>query len=410
MSAFQNALKQLEEAQRIANIEEAVFNLLKVPQRILQVNIPVKMDSGEMRIFEGYRVEHNNWRGPYKGGIRYHEMADLDEVNALAFWMTIKCAVADIPMGGGKGGITLNPKLLNQSEIERLSRGYVKALLPDLGPHKDVPAPDVNTTPQIMAWMADEYSMLVGAASPAVITGKPIEAGGSLGRDVATAKGGFMCLEHLLPKINISAPRVVIQGFGNAGANFARFCKNAGYKVIAVSDSKGGVYNPAGMDADELLEFKKLNKSVVGFPGAELVSNTQILELECEVLAPSALENQITAMNANNIRTKIIVELANGPTTPEADKILESKEIVVLPDVLANAGGVVVSYFEWYQNLHHEKWETERVFTELKTLLIPNFDAILEMAREKHISLRQSAFALALRRLEEAYNNKNIKH
>lgn len=403
MNAFQNALKQLEQAQEVAKIPEAIFSLLKNPQRILQVNIPVRMDNGEIKIFEGYRVQYNNWRGPYKGGIRYHADTDLDEVKALAFWMTIKCAISNIPMGGGKGGITLDPKKLSEGELERLSRGYVRALFDNFGPQKDVPAPDVNTTPKIMGWMVDEYGKIAGAASPAFITGKPLESGGSAGRGTSTAKGGFMVLKHLLSKMEISDPRVVIQGFGNAGANMAKFCQRAGFKVLAVSDSHGGIYSQYGLDVDKAQEFKNQNGTVAGFPGATSVSNKEILELDADVLAPSALENQITEDNAHNIKAKIIIELANGPTTPEADAILEKKDIVVVPDVLANSGGVVVSFFEWHQNLHNEKWDEEKVFSELRNLIIPNFDAMLEMSKEKHISLRKSAFAIALKRLEEAY-------
>lgn len=406
MSVFQNALKQLEEAKEVSGISEEVFRLLHAPQKVLQVNISVKMDSGEDRVFEGYRVQYNNWRGPYKGGIRFHEQTDLDEVKALSFWMAIKCAVANIPMGGGKGGVNVSVKNLSKGELERLSRGYIKALFADLGVKKDIPGPDMNTTPEIMEWMADEYGKLLGQPTPAIITGKSISVGGSEGRLNATAKGGFMCLEHLLEKMEISLPRIAIQGFGNAGANFAKFCKERGYKVIAVSDSKGGIYNESGIDADEVLEFKKVNGSVIGFPGAELISNEGILELDSEVLVPSALENQITKENADCIKARIIIELANGPITPEADKILESKDIVVVPDVLANAGGVIVSYFEWLQNLNNEKWTEEHVFTELEKLLIPNFDEIINLAREKYIPFRRAAFAIALRRLEEAYRDR----
>jgi len=406
MSAFQNALKQLEESQKIANIDKAVFNLLKTPQKILQVFIPVTMDNGEQRMFEGYRVQYNNWRGPYKGGIRYHEQTDLDEVKALAFWMTIKCAISNIPMGGGKGGITLNPKELSEGELERLSRAYVGALFENFGPLKDVPAPDVNTTPKIMSWMVDEYGKIAGTPAPAFITGKPIEAGGSAGRGVSTAKGGFMVLKHLLSKMEIADPRVAVQGFGNAGSNMAKFCSAAGFKVVAVSDSKGGIYSQYGLDIDKVLEFKKQNDTVIGFPGTQALTNAEILEVDCDVLIPSALENQITAANANNIKAKVVLELANGPTTPEADAILEGKDIVLVPDVLANSGGVVVSYFEWYQNLHNEKWDEEKVFEELKKLIITNFDAMLALSKEKYISLRKSAFAIALKRLEEAYKTK----
>ncbi|PIR66565.1 MAG: glutamate dehydrogenase [Parcubacteria group bacterium CG10_big_fil_rev_8_21_14_0_10_36_14] len=408
MNIFQNAIKQLEDVKTIINISPEVYKLLETPQRILQVNIPIKMDSGESRIFEGCRVQYNNWRGPYKGGIRFNDGVDIDEVKALAFWMTIKCAIVNIPMGGGKGGVRINPKNLSKGELEKLSRGYMRALFSDLGPQKDIPAPDMNTTPEIMAWMADEYEKLNGAPEPAVITGKPIEIGGSLGRGTSTAKGGFMVLDSLLLKMNIENPRIIIQGFGNAGMNMAKFCVENGYKVVAVSDSRGGAYNPDGLNINELIEFKKLNGTLFGAPRTELLTNQSILELDAEVLIPSALENQITEENAGRIKARIILELANGPVTPKADKILEDKDVVVIPDVLANAGGVIVSYFEWDQNLKKEKWSEGEVFNKLYNLIMPNFEKMLELSRDANISLRKSAFAIALKRLQEAYNSQNI--
>ncbi|MBU4421936.1 Glu/Leu/Phe/Val dehydrogenase [Patescibacteria group bacterium] len=408
MSIFQNAIKQLEEMKAIINISPEIYKLLEVPQRILQVNIPIKMDSGELRIFEGYRVQYNNWQGPYKGGIRYFEGVNLDEVKALAFWMTIKCAVLGIPMGGGKGGVIVDPKKISKNEIENLSRGYIKTLFSDFGPQKDVPGPDMGTTPEIMAWMADEYGKLNGASAPAAVTGKPVEVGGSLGRGNSTAKGGFMVLENLLSKMDINNPCVVIQGFGNAGMNMAKLCAEKGYKVLAISDSKGGAFNSDGLNVNELIDFKKLNGTIYGAPRTELLNNQEILELACDVLVPSALENQITEENVERIKAKIILELANGPITPEADKVLENKGIVVVPDVLANAGGVAVSYFEWDQNLKGERWSDEEVSNKLRDLMMPNFFKMLELSRDSHISLRKSAFAIALKRLEEAYNSRNI--
>jgi len=406
MSAFNNALEQLKKSKDISGVNDSIFFLLQQPQKIINVNIPVKMDSGKLKIFEGYRVQYNNWRGPYKGGIRYHQDTDLDEVKALAFWMTIKCAVANIPMGGSKGGITLNPKELSKKELEELSRGFTRAIYLDIGPEIDVPAPDVNTTPEIMSWIANEYSKLVGKDSPAVITGKPVENGGSLGRDVATAKGGFMILLEVLKKINLEKPKVVIQGFGNAGNNMAKFCNDAGFLVIAVSDSKGASYNELGLNIEDVLKYKAENASVVGFPGSKEITNKELLELECDVLIPSALENQITQENVNNVKAKIILELANGPIIPEADDILYNNGIVVVPDVLANSGGVIVSYFEWYQNMHKEKWEKDKVFNELEKLILPSFEEIWSIAKDKKVMLRTSAFALALKRLEIEYYKK----
>jgi len=406
MSAFNNALAQLKKSQDIAGVSDSVIALLQQPQKTINVNIPVQMDNDELKIFEGYRVQYNNWCGPYKGGIRYHQDTDLDEVKALAFWMTVKCAVANIPMGGGKGGVTVNPKNLSKKELERLSRGFTRAIYLDIGPEVDVPAPDVNTTPEIMSWISDEYNKLVGKDSPAVITGKPVENGGSLGRDVATAKGGFMILVELLKKINLEKPKVVIQGFGNAGNNMAKLCNEMGYLVLAISDSKGAIFNEAGLNTEEVLTYKADNGSVVGFPGSKKISNNELLELECDVLIPSALENQITEENAKNIKAKVVLELANGPTTPEADEILYNNGVIVVPDVLANSGGVTVSYFEWYQNMHQEKWEKDRVFNELGKLILPSFEDIWNMAKEKNVMLRTSAFALALKRLESEYNKK----
>ncbi|MEK7532746.1 MAG: Glu/Leu/Phe/Val dehydrogenase, partial [Patescibacteria group bacterium] len=352
MSAFENAMQQLDRAVEIAGIDPAIVDALRAPEHIREFDIPVTMDDGVQKVFKGYRVQYNSWRGPYKGGIRYHQNVDVDEVKALGFWMTIKTAVANIPMGGGKGGVTVNPKELSEGELERLTRGYVRAGVDFFGPERDVPAPDVNTTPQMMAWFADEYCALrPGATCRAVVTGKPVEAGGSEGRGTATAQGGFYVLLAALEKLGmpVTGTRVAIQGFGNAGAIMAELCHAAGMKIVAVSDSQGGIKD-GGLDPRAVLDFKKQHGTVVGFPGTQTISNEQLLETECDVLVPAALENVITKDNAANIHAKIILELANGPTTPEADEMLKERGVTVVPDVLANAGGVTVSYFEWDQN------------------------------------------------------------
>ncbi|MEA3272965.1 MAG: Glu/Leu/Phe/Val dehydrogenase [Patescibacteria group bacterium] len=405
MSIYTNAQKILEASAKIAGLNPAILEILKKPKRIIQVSFPVKMDDGSARVFKGYRVQHNNTLGPHKGGLRYHEATDLDEVKSLALWMTIKCAAVGIPLGGGKGGITVNPKELSESEKEKLTRAFVRAIADCIGPDKDIPAPDMGTNAQMMGWFADEYSKIVGKPSPAVITGKPVEVGGSLGRDTATAQGGFYILKEMVTwqrgcQVE-TLPKIVVQGFGNAGWHIARLCHEAGYKIIAVSDSRGGILNENGLNPNEVLEHKKITGSVVGFAGAGNMSNEDLLELECDVLIPSALENVITDLNAQNIKAKIILELANGPTRPEADKILFEKGIKIVPDVLANAGGVVVSYFEWLQNKADKKWSAEQVQEKLKPIMLNSFRAILEIQNTKQTDMRTAAYVVALKRLEE---------
>ncbi|MEK7102002.1 MAG: Glu/Leu/Phe/Val dehydrogenase [Patescibacteria group bacterium] len=403
MSAFQNAMQQLDSAAEIAGIDPAIVDALRTPEHIREFDIPVQMDDRTQKVFKGYRVQYNSWRGPYKGGIRYHQNVDVDEVKALGFWMTIKTAVANIPMGGGKGGVTVNPKELSEGELERLTRGYVRAGVDFFGPERDVPAPDVNTTPQMMAWFADEYCALrPGATCRAVVTGKPVEAGGSEGRGTATAQGGFYVLLAALEKLGmpVTGTRVAIQGFGNAGAIMAELCHAAGMKIVAVSDSQGGIKD-GGLDPRAVLDFKKQHGTVVGFPGTQTISNEQLLETECDVLVPAALENVITKDNAANIHAKIILELANGPTTPEADEMLKERGVTVVPDVLANAGGVTVSYFEWDQNIKEEHWTETEVFEKLKPIMIDNFNALWELGVTQQVPLRTAAFVVALKRLAE---------
>ena len=399
---FQNAMTQLDQVAQIKNFSDEFITRLREPDRDIRISIPVKMDDGSLKIFEGYRVEYNNTLGPYKGGIRYHLETEINEIKALAFLMVLKCAVAGIPMGGGKGGITVDPKKLSKRELERLSRGWVQRLADVLGPRKDVPAPDVNTTPEIMAWMADEYKKLTGDKTGATFTGKPIEMGGSEGRGPATGLGGFYVFDSLRAPIGLpEVCKIVVQGFGNVGSNAAQIFINHGHTIIAISDSKGGIYNPNGLDIEKLLEYKKTTGALLGFPLSQNITNLELLELECDLLIPAAFENQITEKNANKIKTKVILELANGPITPEADEILFKKGIPVVPDILANSGGVTVSYFEWDQNLKNEHWTEKEVFDKLKLMLEDASNKILKKARESKTSLRQGAFILALERIKE---------
>jgi len=410
MSVFDSAMKQLNRAAKLIDLKPNVLAILKSPERTVEVTIPAKLDDGTVEIFKGYRVQYNSSRGPYKGGIRFHEQTDLEEVKALAFWMTLKCAVVDIPLGGGKGGVAINPKKYSEKEIEAVARGWTRMMAEVIGPKRDIPAPDVNTNPKIMAWIADEYSKIVGDDSPAVVTGKPIEAGGSLGRDTATAQGGFYVLEKLKEIIEIDpeSSTVVIQGYGNAGYNFARLAYHAGYKVVAVSDSRGGIHNEDGLDPEKVMKHKKETGSVIGYDAAEEVSNKEILEIPCGILVPSALENQITADNANKISSQVVLELANGPTTPEADEILYKEGVHVVPDILANAGGVTVSYFEWRQNLAKEKWELDEVREKLEPIMKDSLSAVWEKHQELNCDLRRAAFALALERISTALEEKGL--
>lgn len=402
-SAFDNAMSQLDKVVKITDMDSDFVASLRQPNRQITVSIPVKMDDGSQKYFEGYRVEYNNACGPYKGGIRFHQDTDIDEVKALSFWMTLKCAVIGIPMGGGKGGVTVNPKLLSKNELERLSRGWVHRFSDILGPTKDVPAPDVNTTPEIMAWMADEYGKITGDKTGAVITGKPVENGGSLGRDTATAQGGFYAFEALSKSLKIKDKcTVAIQGFGNAGANAAIIWSKAGHTIIAVSDSKGGIYNPNGLNIEEVVKHKEQTGSVLGFNGSQDITNEKLLELDCDLLIPAALENVITKGNANNIKAKVVLEIANGPTTFEADEILHEKNIPLIPDILANSGGVAVSYFEWQQNLADEHWSKEDVFDKLRAMINVSAKKIFDCAVEYDTDLRMAAFILALDRIYKA--------
>lgn len=405
INPFEVAQKQLDICAEKLKLNPEVHAFLREPMRIMQVSIPVRMDNGKVKTFQGFRVQYNDARGPTKGGIRFHPEETIDTVKALAAWMTWKCAIVDIPYGGGKGGIVCNPKEMSEGELERLSRGYIRAINYFIGPEKDIPAPDVYTTPQIMAWMMDEYSKLKGYNVPGVITGKPIPLGGSLGRGDATARGGMYALKEAAKYLNIDLKKatVAVQGYGNAGQFAAQLVTEMfGSKVVAVSDSKGGIYNEKGLDWKAVLEHKKKTESVTGFKGTKEITNEELLELNVDILIPAALENVITEKNAARIKAKIILELANGPTTPEADKILHRNKIFVIPDFLANAGGVTVSYFEWVQNLYGYYWTEKEVHEKLEAKMVKAFRDVIEMAEKYKVDNRTAAYMVSVSRVAEA--------
>jgi glutamate dehydrogenase/leucine dehydrogenase len=398
---YQNAMAQLDKAAKIKNFSEDFIARMKEPNRDVRISIPVKMDDGSQKIFEGYRVEHNNALGPYKGGIRYHANTEINEVKALAFWMTLKCAVVGIPMGGGKGGITVDPKQLSKIELEKLSRGWVRGMADILGPKKDVPAPDVNTTPEIMAWMVDEFEKISGDKTRATFTGKPIEKGGSQGRGEATGLGGFYVFNSLREQLELPEKcTVVIQGFGNVGGNAARIFTKHGHKVIAVSDSKSAIVNKDGLDLEKVEAHKKNTGGLKDFSEAKNITNEELLELSCDLLVPAAFENVITDTNADKIKAKAILELANGPITEEADDILFKKGIPIIPDILANSGGVTVSCFEWEQNLKNETWTEQEILNKLLPMMNDAAQSIFKKAQENKTYLRMGAFILALERIQ----------
>ncbi|MGF3535591.1 MAG: Glu/Leu/Phe/Val family dehydrogenase [Candidatus Bathyarchaeia archaeon] len=401
---YEAALKQLDIAAQKLNLDPGIHEILKHPMRAFIVNIPVVMDDGSVRVFTGYRVQYNDALGPTKGGIRYHPDLTLDEVTALAAWMTWKTAVTGLPLGGGKGGIRCNPKEMSKAELERLTRGYARAISKFIGPFTDVPAPDVYTTAEMMAWIMDEYSEIVGYPVFGVVTGKPVNVGGSLGRNEATSRGVMYTVmeaaKHL--GINLKGATVAVQGYGNVGYHAARLLHEIGCKIIAVSDSKGGIYNPQGLDPVKVLEHKDKTGSVVDYPGSQLITNEQLLEMECDILVPAALENQITEKNANKIKAKIVAEGANGPVTPEADEILYKKGIFVIPDILANSGGVIVSYFEQVQNQMNYYWTEEEVRAKLKDTITKAFNDVLKMSTQHSVNMRTAAYMLAVKRVADA--------
>ena len=415
-SMMKDNLNQLEAAyeiiktHKLISLDEKknVIEILRHPKRLVRVSLPVLMDSGVINVYEGYRVQYNDARGPFKGGLRYHHEVDEDEVTSLAFWMAIKCAVADIPMGGGKGGIVVNPKELSSAELERLTRALARALAPVVGPNVDVPAPDVYTTPQMMSWFKDEYSKYVGKETPAVITGKPMEDGGSLGRDKATGLGAVYTLEAYLTQTAQSEKEitVAVQGFGNAGLHFAELA-HPNWKIVATSDSKGAIYNEAGLDIKALIEHKEKTKSVIDFPGAKNITNEELLALEVDVLVPAALNSVITEKNWESIKAKTILEIANGPVSlPESEKLFR-KGTTIIPDVLANSGGVVVSYFEWDQNMKNEHWELNDVNAKLKEKIVTAFTTLWETKEKYSLDLRTAAYVMAVARILEAEAKRN---
>ncbi|HEV3469040.1 MAG TPA: Glu/Leu/Phe/Val dehydrogenase [Pyrinomonadaceae bacterium] len=398
---FESMMERFDRAAQLLNLNPDLYAVMRVPNRELKVYIPVRMDSGRIEVFEGYRVQHNFARGPAKGGIRYAPDVSIDEVRALAAWMTWKCAVVNVPFGGGKGGVVCDPTVMSLGELERLTRRYAAELIDIIGPEKDVPAPDMNTNEQTMAWIMDTYSMHARHTVTAVVTGKPVELGGSRGRREATGRGLLFVINEAAKKFNLSPPstRVVVQGSGNVGGIGARLLYEAGYKVVAISDIFGGIYNPDGIDIPAALKHLQTTRSFEEFPGVERVSNTELLELDCEVLAPCATENQIKAENADRIKCRILAEGANGPTTAAADKILHDKGIFVIPDILANAGGVTVSYFEWVQDRMGYFWKEEVVNDRLQDVMVASFNDVAKYAETHQVDTRTAAYMLAIDRV-----------
>src|SRR3954449_5326302 len=410
INAWEVAQRQFDLAAERLGLDPGMRLVLREPRREFTVHFPVHMDDGSVEVFTGYRVQHNLGRGPAKGGIRYHQNVSLDEVKALPMWMTWKGAVVGIPYGGGKGGVIVDPKQLSKKELEGLTRRFFTEIEILVGPEKDIPAPDVNTNAQIMAWMMDTYSMHAGYTVPGVVTGKPISLGGSEGRNEATARGTVFCIIEAARHLGIELPksRVAIQGFGNAGSIAATLISDEGATVVAVSDSTGGIHNPDGLDIKRVLAWKKEHGTVQGFPGATDITNAQVLEVDCDILIPAALENQITARNAGNIKAKIVAEAANGPTTPEADQILFKNGVFLIPDILCNAGGVTVSYFEWVQDLNRDHWSELVVNAKLKDIMVNAFAETLTMSTRESVNMRTAAYLLAVKRVADAMEMRGL--
>lgn len=405
---YNNMLEVLEQAAKLLDLEENDYVTIKYPERELKVAVPVEMDDGSIRVFEGYRVQHSSSRGPCKGGIRYHQDVDIDEVKALAAWMSFKCAVVNIPYGGGKGAVKVDPKELSKNELKKLTRRYTAMILPLIGPERDIPAPDVNTDAEVMGWIMDTYSMFKGYTVPGVVTGKPIDMGGSLGRREATGRGVMFMTREILHRIGmpIIGTKVAVQGMGNVGGTAARLLHHEGCKIVAVSDVSGGIYCNTGLNVEEILSFlaNKDGKVLRDYdaPGVAHISNQDLLTIECDVLIPAALENQITERIAADIKATVIVEGANGPTTVEADKILEKHNKMIVPDILANAGGVVVSYFEWVQNIQSLMWDEEEVNRALEKIMIRAFNEVWDKKNENNTTMRMGAYMVAIDRMVRA--------
>jgi glutamate dehydrogenase (NAD(P)+) len=409
-TVWDQALAQLDQAARIMNLDPNVLEVLRSPKRTLIVSVPIRMDDGTVRTFTGYRVHHNTSRGPSKGGIRYHPSVSLEEIKALAMWMTWKCAVVGIPYGGAKGGVVVNPKDLSARELEALTRRYASEILPLIGPERDIPAPDVGTDEQIMAWIMDTYSMNSGYSVPGVVTGKPLSVGGSAGRRTATARGVMYATVATLKQraMPVDEARVVVQGYGKVGAPAVQLLSEQGCVVVGVSDVGGGVYNPRGLSPVGLAAHHAETKTVAGYEGGEPVTNEELLELECDVLVPAALEEVLTADNAERVRARIVVEAANGPTTPEADEIFHERKVHVVPDILANAGGVTVSYFEWVQDLQAYFWTEDEVNARLRRVMEESYVAVLELAEDRKVTMRQAATILGVQRVAEAHTTRGL--
>ena len=409
-NAYDVALENFDMAADALGLDNDTREMIKYPERVLTVTVPVRMDDGHIRRFEAYRVQHSTTRGPAKGGIRYHPQVTLGEVKALATWMTWKCAVVNIPFGGGKGGVTCDPKHMTQGELERMTRRYTSAILPLIGPDQDIPAPDVYTNSQTMAWIMDTYSMTKGFTIPGVVTGKPISLGGSLGRNEATGRGVFYTIGSACEYLGMAlkGATVAVQGFGNAGSIAAQLLFEAGAKIIAVSDSAGCIYNKNGLDIPDLIHMKALTGHVSGFPESEAIAPAALLAMNCDILVPAALENAITAENASTVRARIIAEAANGPITPAADRILESRDAFVIPDILCNAGGVTVSYFEWVQDEQHLFWEAQDVYNRLERVMKTSFRDVLKIHMDQKVPMRIAANMLGIGRVAEAVHLRGI--
>ena len=407
---WQHALSQLDLAADRLELDPGIHSLLRATRRELSVAVPFRRDDGSIEVVRGYRVQHNIALGPTKGGIRYHQDVTLDEVRALSMWMTWKCALAGLPFGGAKGGVTIDPKLLSQGELERLTRRYASEISIIIGPNEDIPAPDVGTNAKIMAWIMDTYSMTRGMTVRGVVTGKPIDLGGSLGRNEATARGVAILVRHMAPAYGMSLDHatIAVQGYGNAGSIASTLLADLGGTIVAVSDSQGGIYNEHGLDIPAVREHKQREGTVTTYPEAQPISNKELLEIQCDILVPAALENQIDADNADRIKARLIAEAANGPLTPEADNILRDKGVIVIPDILANAGGVIVSYFEWVQSLQEFFWTEQEVIDRLQAKALEAGEAVMAKAKEENCDLRTAAYMIAVRRVATATQERGL--